>query len=303
MQQTAGCRTVLLDFQPSEDSDRTRMGLLDELEQEAERQRQEDARLAALREQREQLWSERLEPAMRALDAYLRQLTEKLAFIKKRIRVVFPVHGYGEVIAYVDPTFVIRCDTGKAFYELVIEMVGHVASDECPSIVADNATRVRTLSSVLQQHNLGGLSDARKNPNGEVIAGRFQAKGKIPMVLTVRAEQETGIARFGFVNLEGFGNSSRQFSADQLDAAMFDALGRFLTREDTRFAQESLPDDVRKQLQSKIQRDQMRREWEGKLARQLGDDEAKVVQSLDPAARPGWLLGRMRLLSVKLFGR
>lgn len=279
------------------------MGLLDELEQEAERQRAEEARLAEQRAQREQLWTERLEPAMRALEAYLRQLTDKLAFIKKRIRVVFPVHGYGEVVAYVEPTFLIRSEPAKFTYELSVDMVGQVATDECPAIVADSINRVRTLSSVLQQHNLGGLSDARKNPNGEVIAGRFQAKGKIPMVLTVRADMESGIVRFGFVNLEGFGNSSRQFSAEQLDADLFDSLGRFLTREDTRFAQESLPDDLRKQLQSKIARDQLRREWEGKLARQLGDDEARVVQSLDPAARPGWLLGRLRLLSVKLFGR
>ena len=64
-----------------------------------------------------------------------------------------------------------------------------------------------------------------------------------------------------------------------------------------------MPDDVRRQLQAKIQRDQMRRDWEGKLSRQLGDDEAKVIDSLDPAARPSLLLGKLRLLSVKFFGR
>lgn len=279
------------------------MGLLEELEQEAERQRQEEARLAALREQREQQWNDTLEPGMRALEAYLRQLTEKLAFLKKRIRVVFPLHGYGEVVAYIEPSFVIRSEPGRNAYELVLEMVGHVASDECPSIVADNITRVRTLTSVLQQHHLGGLSDVRKNPNGEVIAARVQAKGRIPMSLTVRADLDSGIARFHFHNLEGFGQSSRQFTPEQLDSEAFDALGRFLTREDARFAQESVPEDVRRQLQSKLARDQMRREWESRLARQLGEDEARVIQSLDPAARPSWLLGRLRLLSIRLFRR
>jgi hypothetical protein len=279
------------------------MGLLDELEREAERQRQEEARQAALREQRERAWADKLEPAMRALEAYLRQLTEKLAFIKKRIRVVFPLHGYGEVVAYVEPNFVIRSEPGKLSHEITVEMIGQVASEECPAIVADSMTRVRTLQSILQQVNLGGLSDTRKNPNGDVIAGRFQAKGKIPMALNVRADLESGVARFGFVNLEGFGQSSRQFTPEQLSAEMFDALGRFLTREDLRFAQESVSEDVRRQLQSKIARDQLRREWEGKLARQLGEDEARVVQSLDPAARPSWVLGKLRLMSVKLFGR
>lgn len=279
------------------------MGLLDELEQEAERQRQEEARQLAMREQRGQVWAEVLDPAMRALEAYLRQLTEKLSFIKKRIRVVFNAHGYGEVVAYVEPNFVIRSEPGKLSYELVVEMVGQVASEECPSVVADTVARVRTISSVLQQYNLGGTSDVRKNANGDVISARFQAKGKIPMQLTVRADLESGMARFGFVNLEGFGQSSRQYAPEQLNAETFDALGRFLTREDNSFAQESLSDDVRRQLQSKIQRDQMRRDWENRLARQLADDEARVVQMLDPAARPSRLLGRLRMLSVKLFGR
>ncbi|MBD8525437.1 hypothetical protein [Pseudomarimonas arenosa] len=279
------------------------MGLLDDLEKEAERQREEEARIAQAREEKQQVWQDQLLPAMQKLDAYIKRLVDNLAFLKKRTKVSFPAHGYGDVIAAIDPPFILRSESGKASYEIVLEMVGQVIPEESPVVHADNMAKVRTLSAVMRQHGLGGMSDTKKNANGDVVAARFQARGKIAMNLSIRADLESGMARFAFNNMEGFGQSSRSFTPEQLDDALFDELGRFLTREQDRFAQESVADDVRKQWQMKLQRDQMRRDWEEKLSRQLGTDEAKVIESLDPAARPGWFLGRLRLLSVKLFGR
>ncbi|MCB1552677.1 MAG: hypothetical protein KDJ14_02620 [Xanthomonadales bacterium] len=279
------------------------MGLLDDLEKEAAQQREQEARQAFDREIREHNWQASLEPAMQALAAYLKQLTETLSFLKRRIRMTYQIGAYGEVVAYVDPSFTFRQEPGKGSMELVLEYVAQVAPEECPAVQADTMARVKSLQSVLQQHTLGGMSDPRKNANGDVVSARFQARGKIPIVIHVAASIDSGVAKISFTNLEGFGQSHRTFSPDQLNAKLFDALGRFITREELRFAQESVPDDVRRQLQAKIQRDQMRRDWEGKLSRQLGDDEAKVIDSLDPAARPSLLLGKLRLLSVKFFGR
>ena len=279
------------------------MGLLDDLEKEAERQREEEALLARARADKEQIWDTQLLPAMQKLEGYLKRLLDNLAFLKKRTKVSFPAHGYGDVIAAVDPPFVLRTEANKNSYEIVLEMVAQVIPEECPVVQADSMAKVRTLSAVMRQHGLGGMSDTKKNANGDVVAARFQARGKIGMSLSIRADLESSSARFAFNNMEGFGQSSRNFTPEQLDDALFDELARFLTREQDRFAQESVAEDVRKQWQVKLQRDQMRRDWEEKLSRQLGQDEAKVIDSLDPAARPGWFLGRLRLLSVKLFGR
>lgn len=272
------------------------MGLLDDLEREAERLREEESRRAGQQVEREQVWKDRLEPSMRQLESYLRRLAEHLKLLKKRIRIAYPVSGYGDVVAYVDPAFVIHSESNPRSVEIVVEMVGLVASEECPLVVADSPTRAKTLASVLQQHHLGGMSDARKNPNGEVIAARFQARGKIPMKLTLSADQDSGLARFAFSNLEGFGQSARQFQPDQLDEQLFDALGRFLTREETGFAQENVGENVRRELQTRLQRDHAKREWETKLGRQIAEDEAKVLKSLDPALRPGLLGGLRRIL-------
>lgn len=272
------------------------MGLLDDLEEEARRLREDEARKAGLDDEREQLWKERLEPSMRALEDYLKRLGENLKLLKKRLRAVYTVHGYGDVVVHVDPVFVIRSEGAARSMEIVVEMVGQVATEECPLVVADTLTRAKTVASILQQHRLGGMFDANKNVNGDVTSAKFQARGKVPMQLSVQASQESGMAKFSFSNMEGFGQSVRQFNADQLDEKLFDALGRFLTREDNGFAQESIGENVRRDLQTKLQREQAKREWEAKLADQLAEDETRVLRSLDASLRPGLMSGLRRLL-------
>jgi Arc/MetJ family transcription regulator len=279
------------------------MGLLDELEQEAERQRALQTQLAVERESREQHWNEQLLPAMRRLDDYLQRLTRNLAYLKKRARTVYGLPGYGDVVATIEPNFVLQSAPATSSYDITLEGLATVVSDECPVVLCDNPGRVRSVSAVLHQHHLTGISDARKDANGEVQSARFQAKGRIPLHMAAHADVDSGQLRIVFQNFEGLGSSSRTFAADDLDDALFDALARFITREETTFAQEAVGDEVRRQLKSRIQRDQMKRQWEDKLSRQLDEDEAKVIASLDPSLRPGGLLGRLRLISRRLIGR
>ncbi len=279
------------------------MGLLDELEKEAESKRAEEAQAAELRQAREQVWESQLLPAMKALEIYLRRFAEHLAVLKKRPRLVHPLPGYGDVVAYLEPSLAVQAAPAASSFEIVVDATASVASDECPRVVCDGVARCRSVSAVLQQHRLSGVSDARKDANGELRGATFQARGRIPLRLTVHADCDSGQARMQFDNHEGFAHSSRSFRADQMNEALFDDLARFLLREQPTFGQEAVGADVRRQLQSRIQRDQMKREWEHRLARQLADDEAEVVARLDPAARPGGLVGRLRMLSRRLSGR
>jgi hypothetical protein len=279
------------------------MGLLDELEQEAERRRNEEAKVVADSEARDTVWRDKLSPAMESLAEYLKKLTGQLAFLKRRTRVTYPLAGYGDIVAYVEPVFELRHTPGKTQHEIQLDFGAQIASEECPNVDVEGASRVRALSGVFQQHRIANQGETRKGPTGEAIGARFQARGRIPLRLTVNADRDGGVARLAFVNFEGLGNSSRSFAPDLLTDELFDTLGRFIAREETSFAQESLGDDVRRQLQNKIQRDQLKREWEGKLSRQIGEDEAKVLSYMGSAGRPGSVLGRIALAARKLVGR
>ncbi|MGQ0802142.1 MAG: hypothetical protein ACT4NL_18755 [Pseudomarimonas sp.] len=280
------------------------MGLLDELEEEAQRRRAEEEQRRTELSAREAQWNERIEPAMRELERYLTQLTEQLTYLKKSARVVYNVVGYGDVVAYVEPVYtLVGRAPNKTSYEIALSFSAIIASDECPLLQGETGTRLKSLISVLQQLRISGLSDVRKNPNGEIIAARIQAKGKIPLALTASADQESGAIRLLFTNFEGLGQSSRNFRVEQLDTAFCDALGRFIARDELNFAQEAVDEDLRRLLKTRLQRDSIKREWETKLSRQLAADESKALDSLDPSLRPGSLVGRIKLFSKRLIGR
>lgn len=280
------------------------MGLLDELEQEAARRRDEESKAQAEREARDTVWREKLAPGMERLAAYLRKLVDTLTFLKRRTRVTYPLAGYGDVVAYVEPLYEFRDVPGKLQHEIAIEFGAQVAPEESPNLEVDGASRVRALHSLFQQSRLGGMADPRKNASGEVIAARFQARGRIPLKLVISADRDGGVVKMQFQNFEGLAQSSRSFAPDLLTDALFDSLGRFIARDEASFAQESLGEDLRRQLQNKIQHDQLKREWENKLSRQLAEDEAKVLSYMGGSVgRPGSVLGRVVLAARKLIGR
>src|SRR5690606_1957785 len=120
----------------------------------------------------------------------------------------------------------------------------------------DSPSKVRFIAGLLQNHQLSGLHDATKNANGEVIAGRFQARGRIPVRLHAIASQESGQLKMTISNVEAFLTTQRTYVADALNDETFDTIGRYLLRDLATLSREKLDANTRRQLQSQIQRDQ-----------------------------------------------
>ena len=279
------------------------MGLLDELEQEAERRRQEEAKAEAEREARDAMWREKLRPSMAALAAYLKKLTDNLTFLKRSIRLVYTLPNYGDVVAVIEPVWTLRDEPGKNQHEITVECVAAVSSEESAVVEAEGLGRVKALANLFQTHRLGGPQEPRKNANGDVMAAKFQARGKIPLSVRIVADKDSGVARMTFVNYEGLNTTTRTFAPEAMTDEMFDALARFIAHEDMNFAREKVDDDVRRHLQTQIQRAQLKREWENKLSRQLAEDEAKVLSYMGAGSSPGSMLGRLRLAARRIIGR
>lgn len=279
------------------------MGLLDELEQEASRRRNAESGDEAERQARETHWREQLQPAAVRLGEYLGKFSATLTAAQRRIRLVHAVAGYGEVVAYGEAPFDCRVTPGQVLHEIEFSFNAQVSPEESTLVVAETPGKVRLVNSLLQQHHLSGLHDVTKNANGEVVAGRFQARGRIPVRVQVQASSDSGSLRMSFTNVEAFGSAQRNFSADALTAELFDTLGRYLLRESSGFSREQVGADVRRQLQSQVQRDQVRREWEAKLALQLREDEARVKSLMAVSASPSAFLGRVGGSLRRIFQR
>lgn len=269
------------------------MGLLDELEQEALRRRNAESGEEAERQAREVHWREQLQPAAIRLGEYLGKFAATLTAAERRIRLVYPVPGYGDVVAFGEAPFECRVTPGQAQHEIEFSFAAQASPEESTLVVAETPGKVRLVNSLLQQHHLSGLHDVSKNANGEVVSGRFQARGRIPVKVQVLAAAESGNLRMNFTNVEAFGNAQRIFTADALNDELFDTLGRYLLRQNAGFSREQVGADVRRQLQTQVQRDQVRREWEAKLALQLREDEARVKSLMAASASPSAFIGRV----------
>jgi len=261
------------------------MGLLDELEAEAERRRAAAAAEVDQAAERDRIWREVTLPGMAALADYLKQLSETLGLVEHRPRFAYPLDGYGEVHAEVEPTYRLTNEPRGHQHTIQFEFGANVVSEACASISVSGISRVKAIAGLLQQKGLSGQLDPKYNDNREVIEARFQARGKFPMKLEVFAEQHADGVQFRMSNLDGFGASQRRFRGDQLNAELFDALGRFLARETTRFAGETLAEPVRQKLQDKVARERELRDWSERIEEQLKDGETRVRASM----AGGWL--------------
>jgi len=264
------------------------VGLLDDLERESAQRRAVGSPLPE--ESKAGLWTERLGPAVQRLYEYIKKLTAHLTFLKKRIRVSYSLPGYGDVIAYIDPVYSLKATPSNDSVEIVLECFAQVASDECPVLDVEGVVRVETLSSTFSKHRILGLQEGRKNANGDVVAGRFQARGRIPLRLLIEAGQGLGVARLTLSNFYGFATTIRSFTHLQLTDDLFDSLARYLTHEDASFAREQVDEDVRRTLAARVQREAAIRQWEQRTIEALREDET-AVRKLGPG---GWLIALLR---------
>lgn len=278
------------------------MGLLDELEREAARRRGEESddteRLA-----REAAWKEELQPAAIRFGEYLTRFAKGLSAAERRIKLVYPIAGYGDVVAYAEAPFECRVTPGAVQHEVEFSVIAQAAPGESTLAIADTPGKVRFIGGLLQNHHLSGLHDVTKNANGDVVSGRFQARGRIPVRLHALASQETGNLKLAITNVEGFGTTHQTYNAVALTDKLFDTIGRYLLREITALSREKLDANTRRQLQSQIQRDQIRREWEEKLSLQLRQDEARVLSLMAPTASPKAFVTRVGAALGRIFRR
>lgn len=244
------------------------MGLLDELEQQAQ-QRKASADTAEKRKaEREEIFRTQLEPGMTALYEFLNKLVANLKVLQPKKQLRYDLVGYGEIVGYIEHEYDLKVSQQPGSREITLGFPCLVASEECPTVEVLGASKVKTVSGAFQRFHLGGLLEPKKDGNGEVISAKFNAKGRIPLLATFMADADSAGVRMSFVNFDTLGTATKNVPAAQLNEALFDAIGRFLMREPSTLFQEALSDHFRAQLRTKVQQDQIKRRWESKIGEQ-----------------------------------
>ncbi len=252
------------------------MGLLDELEQEAQRRKASAGDAEKRKAEREEIFRTQIEPGMTALYEYLQKLVASLKVLTPRKQQHYTLAGYGEVVGYVEHDYELQISTQTGSKEIKLAFPCAVASDECPTIEVQGATKIKAVAGAFQRYHLGGLNDPRKDASGEVTSARFNAKGRITMTATFVGDIESAAVKMTFTNFESLGMVTKSVPGTQLNEELFDDIGRFLTREPNNLMHETLSDAYRMQLRSRVQQDQIKRRWETKINEQQQTELAQL---------------------------
>lgn len=284
------------------------MGLLDELEQEAQRRKAGADGVERLKQEREASYRTQLEPGMAALYEYLLKLTQNLAFIKPRKTFTHAIAGYGNVVFAVEHEYDLKISSQPAAKEIKLSFPCSVVTEECPSVEVLTSSRIKTMAGAFQRFHIGGITPTKKDPSGDVVAATFRARGRTVLTAQFSADAESGLLRMTFANFDQLGGQlTKTATGEQFNEQMYDEIGRYIAREPNSLFREALPDDYRKQLRTKVQQEEMKRKWETQMAdrqrQELADLErqqglaGKLTKAVEVSA--GGLFGKLRGLVGK----
>ncbi len=246
------------------------MGLLDDLENEAQKRRTDDENAAARKVERESSYRTVFEPALVRLNGYLGELASKLKELNPKIAMRYTIAGYGDVIGYIEHEYDIREAKQASSREVSISFASSVASSECPSVQVEGANRVRAIAALFQRYRLGAPLAAAKDASGEVASATFKAKGRIPLEARMSSDTTSGHLRLAFTNFDGLGTVVKLVPAERVNDDLFDEIGRYLMREPNDLMREALSDDYRDALRARVREQEVRRRWESQItARQI----------------------------------
>jgi len=288
------------------------VGLLDELEQQAQQRKASVDDAGKRKSEREEIFRTQLDPGMTALNEFLGKLVANLKILQPKKQLRYAMVGYGDIVGYIEHDYDLKVNPQPASKEITLSFPCVVASEECPTVEVLGAAKVRTVASAFQRYHLGGMQEPKKDVSGEIVSARFNARGKIILHATFFADADSALIKTTFVNFDALGTATKAFPPAQLKAELFDDIGRFLMREPSNLFQEDLPDHYRVQLRSKVQQDEIKRRWETKISDLQQDelDKLKREQSLagkfskligkdKPAGEGGGLLGKLKGLVKK----
>lgn len=278
------------------------MGLLDDLEQEAQRRKAGVDDEGRAKAEREAAYRTHLEPGMSALHDYLSKLTQNLSFIKPKKTFRYTLAGYGELVLQVEHEYDLKIQSQPASKEIRLSFPCPIVTDECPSIEVLGPTKVKTIAGAFQRFHIGGVTITKKDANGEVLAATVRARGRITLAATFSADAESGVVRMQFSHFDQLGGQqTKTVTAEQFNEGLYDEIGRYIAREPNNLFREALPDDYRKQLRTKVQQEEMKRRWESQMAQRQREELAEMERQQGIAGKLTKVVDQVKVGS--LFGK
>ncbi|HQW80316.1 MAG TPA: hypothetical protein PLQ74_00450 [Pseudomonadota bacterium] len=253
------------------------MGLLDDLEQQAQLER--DSKEEVLKAKREFFKGTTL-PTMENLYDYLTRLTKSLNFLKAPRHGHYQISGYGEVVTRCDNDMNVQAQVPMYGRTYTVTCTGIVDASQSPSIMVEGNSRIASMIELFRRYGFEAMERAEKNEKGDLTKAYFRAWGKVPMTATFVAEMQSDLLKMEFTNFDSFGTRKQTLRISELNDEVFDTIGKYIALQQNYILRESISDENREAWRSKLQQEQSRREWEQKIAdaQKAEEDRLKKAQ-------------------------
>jgi hypothetical protein len=268
------------------------VGLLDELEHEAQKLRASSDDAAKLKAEREEIFRTKLDPTMIALNEYLNKLVASLKVLQPRKQLRYTLIGYGEIVGYIEHEYELQVTQQPDSKEITLSYPCLIANEECPTVEVQGATKVATVAGAFQRFHLGGLMDPKKDVTNQIVSAKFKAKGRITMSATFSADADSAVIKMQFVNFDSLGAATKSVAPAQLNEELFDDIGRYLTHEPNGLFREALSDSYRNQLRTKVQQEQIKRRWESKISATQASELEQLKRDQSIAGKFGKMVSK-----------
>jgi hypothetical protein len=281
--------------------DLSTMSLLTQLAKQAEQRKQTEASTQNQQAERESAYAT-LEVKLAELAEYLRSLTGLLKDTQELIQQSYDVPGYGTVqTQFAHDYRVTQSAPIKNSVEVKLEFSANILPD-APVVQVHGLSRFQSVKAVFDKHRISGVQEIKKDASGVMQHATLKARGKLTLSITAYSDINLGSMRLLLSNIEDLTESTKSFSADQVNEKLFDMIGHYITRRDNELTREKLSNDVLKKLRNTAQQNEMRRKWEEKLMVQAAAEEEARLQAEKQAKLHNRLLSQGKSLLSKLQG-
>jgi len=252
------------------------MGLLDDLRNQADSQREVEATDAEHQAERDTYYQETILPRMVKAYQFFNEFVKHLNYIKHETFVEYPLLPSGQLQRLQQTDYTIVIDSSKAIKEINFKMLCVMEKPREFELFGRDA--VLSMADKIEQYSFRHERKNQKNRDMELESAKFILEGPLPLNVQILADVAEGKIRLALRNFNEPGFTKYILSPEQFDVPFLDRLGKFVIRQEKiLFGGEGISDEAKKNLQDKVVVEKRLREEEMREAeaRLKAEDEAE----------------------------
>lgn len=277
------------------------MGLLDDLHNQVQKIRDEEARRNAELKEEEAFYELRLKHVMQKAHKYLEEMVESLNIISPDIEVSYPLDpSEPNGVSLKQTQYLFSSDNSR--HPRQIDILAHCILAEPVEISVPTGDAASRQSDYLQECQFPHHRKNKLDKLYNICGATFILEGPMKVHIRVLANAADKCVYIQLRNLESNPLKKYKLAPEKLNEELLERLGRMLIREESQLVEVNVSQDFRSELQEQIKRDKHSKEQDLALAyaeieaEKLQAEEAKLVNR----AKRAMIKGNQELLSIIL---